>query len=226
MCQPGTWPLIMDYKILFIDTGYGQKWPTDLLLLSLTADSELGDAEWWRRMAILQNAAAKASDSNLLAELNKAKEKKYGCCFPIQEVTTSQNMPLLNSLEDTIYFAPMKNLQKMMSEEWFDKVSTNKNRFTMAWRDKLIIELMNSIYRDDIAREWGNPDQRLQLKGHLLGAFMVAGVFTNSALCVARTFYDTGKENTPEVKTLAKYMGDCRKVLCTEWIKDYVKTGS
>ena len=92
----------MSFKITYIDIGYGQKWPIELLLISLSADGELSEAEWWRRMAILQNAAAQTSDTVLLTELNKAKEKKFGSCFPQQVVTTLQNMPQSGSLEDTI----------------------------------------------------------------------------------------------------------------------------
>lgn len=216
----------MSFKISCIDIGYGQKWPIDLLLLSLTEDRELGETEWWRRMATLQNAAAQSSDGSLLIELNKAKEIRFGSRFPIQEVTTSQNMPPTASLENTIYFGPMKSLQVMLSNKWFDQVSTDTVRFDLTWRDRMVNSLMTSCYRDDIAQGWGKADQRLQIKGRFIGALMAAGVLGKSALCIARLFYGTGVENTKEVKTLAKYMGDCRKENYIEWIKDYVKTGT
>lgn len=212
----------MIFKITYIDIGYGQKWPIELLLISLSADGELSEAEWWRRMAILQNAAAQTSDTVLLTELNKAKEKKFGSCFPQQVVTTLQNMPQSGSLEDTIYFAPLKGLQRLLSDAWFDQASANKQRFTVAWREQIVYSLMTSIYCDDIAQEWGNKDHRLQVKGHIMGALREAGVLNKSALYIARMYYGTGSENTKEVKTLARYMGDCRKDNSTEWIKDYV----
>ena len=216
----------MSFKITYIDIGYGQKWPIDLLLLSLTEDRELGETEWWRRMATLQNAAAQSSDDSLLIELNKAKEIRFGSCFPVQEVTTSQNMPVSSSLENTIYFGPMKSLQMMLSNKWFDQVSTDIMRFDLTWRNRMESNLMTSCYRDDVAQGWGKSDQRLQIKGRFIGALMAAGVLRKSALCIARLYYDTGAENTKEVKTLAKYMGDCRKENYTEWIKDYVMTGT
>ena len=36
---------------------------------------------------------------------------------------------------DLNYFAPKKNLQVLLSEEWFDKVSMDKKRFTVVWRN-------------------------------------------------------------------------------------------
>ena len=75
--------------------GYGMKWPTETLLLSLTADREVGEAEWWRRMAILQNVAARTSDTLLLDALDKAKQSRWGSGFPQVEATTPQNLASL-----------------------------------------------------------------------------------------------------------------------------------
>ena len=118
-------------------------------------------------------------------------------------------------------FAPKKNLQIMLCEEWFDKVSADKKRYTTAWREKLVADLMASEYGEGIAMTWRNSDQRLQIKGRLIGALIAAGVINKKALAVARTYYNTN-ENRPEVKTLAKYMGDSRREFYTDWLKGYV----
>jgi hypothetical protein len=123
---------------------------------------------------------------------------------------------------DLNYFAPKKNLQVLLSEEWFDKVSMDKKRFTVEWRNQLIEDLMKSEYRDEIAEAWANKDLRLQVKGHVMGALSAAGVLKKSALAIARVYYGTGADNTKEVKTLAKYMGDSRKVYYADWIVEYV----
>ena len=121
------------------------------------------------------------------------------------------------------YFAPTKNLQMMLCEEWFDKVSADKTKYTVAWREKFVTDLMASEYRDKIAEDWAKSDQRLQIKGRIIGALIAAGVINKKALAVARTYYNTN-ENTAEVKTLAKYMGDSRKEYYTDWIVDYVES--
>ena len=121
------------------------------------------------------------------------------------------------------YFAPKKILQDLLAMEWFDKVNSDKKRFTTAWRNQLIEDLMASDYRDEVAKAWAKKDLRLQVKGHVMGALAAAGVFSKKALAVARIYYGTGADNTKEVKTLAKYMGDSRKEYYADWIIEYVK---
>ena len=122
------------------------------------------------------------------------------------------------------YFAPKKILQDLLCMEWFDKVSMDKKRFTMGWRNQLIEDLMKSEYRDEIAEAWAKKELRLQVKGHVMGALAAAGVFSKKALAIARIYYGTGTDNTKEVKTLAKYMGDSRKEYYTDWIVEYVNS--
>ncbi len=215
----------MDFKVSKIDIGCDYKWPTVVLLGTLTNDCELGETEWWRRMAILQNAAAQTSDNMLLQKLDEAKMEKYGSCFPMQEVTTPNNVCQANNLDDTKYFAPMKNLQMLLSNTWFDQVSTSKNLYSPAYRNQMILDLMQSDYRDYIAAEWTKQEHRLQIKGRILGALMAAGVLKKNALAIARLYYNTGGQNTKEVKTLAKYMGDHYKENYSQWVIDYVKNG-
>lgn len=121
------------------------------------------------------------------------------------------------------YFAPRKNLQMMLCEEWFDKVSTDKKMYTRAWRETLVLELMKSEHGDYIARKWSDKTQRLQIKGHVVGALKEAGVLKGSDLAVARAYL--GKEEkdlSKEVKTFAKYMGDSRHEPYFEWVAEYV----
>lgn len=124
---------------------------------------------------------------------------------------------------DLNYFAPKRILQDLLAMEWFDKVSTDKKRYTVDWRNQLIEDLMKSEYRDKIAEAWSKKDMRLQVKGRIMGALSAAGALKKSALAIARIYYGTGANNTKEVKTLAKYMGDSRKEYYADWIKEYVK---
>ena len=57
---------------------------------------------------------------------------------------------------DLNYFAPKKILQDLLAMEWFDKVNSDKKRFTVVWRNQLIEDLMASRYRDEIAEAWAN----------------------------------------------------------------------
>lgn len=140
----------------------------------------------------------------------------------LQGSPASDNNSQRKDRADVNYFAPKKNLQVVLCEEWFDKVSTDKKKYTTAWREKLVSDLMQSEYGERIALTWQQSDQRLKLKGRVIGALIAAGVFKEKALGIARTFYNTDK-NSPEVKTLAKYMGDSRREFFTKWIKEYVE---
>lgn len=124
---------------------------------------------------------------------------------------------------DLNYFAPKRNLQDLLAQDWFDEVSKDKKRFTREWRNQLIDDLMASDYGDEIAEAWAKADLRLQVKGHLMGALVAAGVFTKKSLAIARIYYGTGTENTKKAKTLAKYMGDSRKEYYKDWVVEYVK---
>jgi len=121
------------------------------------------------------------------------------------------------------YFAPMKILQELLSEKWFDEVSTDKKRFTVAWRHQLMEDLMASDCRDEVAKAWANKDLRLQVKGHVMGALTKAGVFReNKYLPIARIYCGT-HENSMDPKTLSNYMGKWKKTHYGDWIIDYVK---
>ena len=124
---------------------------------------------------------------------------------------------------DLNYFAPKKILQDLLAMDWFDEASADKKKYTVKWRNQLIEDLMASDCRDEVAEAWANKDLRLQVKGHVMGALSAAGVIKKSALAIARIYYGTGTQNTKEAKTLAKYMGDCRKTYYVDWIKEYLK---
>lgn len=123
---------------------------------------------------------------------------------------------------DLNYFAPMKIIQELLSEKWFDEVSADKKRFTVAWRNQLLEDLMASDCRDEFAMAWNDKNQRLQVKGHVMGALTKAGVFReNKYLPIARIYYGT-HENSTDPKTLSNYMGKWKKTHYGKWIIDYV----
>ena len=123
---------------------------------------------------------------------------------------------------DLNYFAPKKILQDLLAMEWFDKVNGDKKRFTVAWRNQLIEDLMASDCRDEVAKAWANKELRLQVKGHVMGALTKAGVFLkNKYTPIARIYYGTSDDST-ESDTLAKYMGEYKKTYYGDWIIEYV----
>jgi hypothetical protein len=123
---------------------------------------------------------------------------------------------------DLNYFAPKKILQDLLAMDWFDEASADKKKYTVKWRNQLIEDLMASDCRDEVAEAWANKDQRLQIKGHVMGALTKAGVFLKKKYTpIARIYYGT-REDTKDSDTLAKYMGDYKKTYYGDWIIDYV----
>lgn len=140
---------------------------------------------------------------------------------PRLEGAPASDNNLSKEKKDLNYFAPKKNLQEMLCGTWFDKVCTDKKTFTTQWREDMIAELMLSDHRHEIAEKWAQADQRTQIKGHVIGALARAGILKGKNLALARTFLNID-ENTKEVKTLAKYMGDSIRANYADWIVDYV----
>ena len=93
-------------KAILID---GLNWPIRAVLQSLDSP-ELGETEWWRRMAMLQNAAARANDGMLLDALDKKKEVRWGTKFEVPEVITQNNLPQI-SVDENIKLQ-FKNLDE------------------------------------------------------------------------------------------------------------------
>lgn len=106
----------------------GMNWPLRLLLQSLDS-RELGDAEWWRRMALLQNAAARAGDSELLAVLDEKKKARWGTSFEAPEVVTQNNLPPL-SIEECV-------------KQWFQKFSNEEQQVVLKQAMEKLLEATN-----------------------------------------------------------------------------------
>lgn len=120
------------------------------------------------------------------------------------------------------YFAPMKNLQMMLSDPWFDVACADKNKFSVSWRNRLIEDLMASECRDEVAKAWENKDHRGYVKGRVIGALVKAGVFLKKQYTpIARIYYGT-REDTKETNTFAEYMGQYCKTYYGPWIFEYV----
>ena len=117
------------------------------------------------------------------------------------------------------YFAPKKNLSVFLCQDWFDQVSTNKNKYTKKWREGLMEALMNSQYQDEIAMLWGDSEKRLQVKCAIVGTLKDAGVIKGSYNALAPRL---GIDEV-ESASLAKYMGYGKKQAFYDWLIERLK---
>ena len=117
------------------------------------------------------------------------------------------------------YFAPQKNLSVFLCQDWFDQVSTNKNKYTKKWREGLMEALLASQYRDEIALLWTEPEKRLQLKCTIVGIMKDAGIIKGSYNALAPRL---GIDEV-ESASLAKYMGYGKKQAFYDWLIERLK---
>ena len=130
--------------------------------------------------------------------------------------------------EQLNYFAPKKNLQELVLEDWFEGVCVEKKTYSKVWRAKLVSDLMASEYGAYIAKLWSQKDKRLTIKGQFVGTLVGAGVLKGSNLAIARTILDIShntrdEDEKKEANTFAKYMGQGKGEPYAAWVQDYVE---
>lgn len=121
--------------------------------------------------------------------------------------------------EELNYFAPMKNLQTLLSRSWFSEVRM-KEAYDQAWTDAFVEALMASEWRDDIARQWAATGQRSkvkQIKGYVLGLLADA--------CVLRGSYNqiaTKAGITDDPRIFSRYMAEGKRQPYAQWVMRYI----
>jgi hypothetical protein len=119
------------------------------------------------------------------------------------------------------YFAPRKNLQELLQQDWFVSFRTNK-AYDEQWTNSLVKALMESEWKDGIARDWSAVGERskcMQIKGYVIGLLKDNGVLKGS--------YDSIAEATnlaENHRSLSKYMGEGKRQPYAAWVKAYVES--
>ena len=175
-------------------------------------------------MAFMQNAAYKTKDDLLVKALDKAKESRYGSCFPKQEVTTPKNLPTPSAIEqqrEPNYFAPTNSLKRLLKGSWFAEVCA-KDDFGEEWTNAFVDALMQSEFRDQIALEWAKEDKHLLIKAYVVGLLKDAGVLRGSYDKIAEAIVAEKINLTEKPRTFSRYMGKGKKQPYADWVKAYV----
>ena len=130
------------------------------------------------------------------------------------------------------------DLKLFLRQEWFDKFSTDKKRFTMKWREDFVNALLDSDCGEAIIADYTNEthDRKLIVKGVIVGCLKAEKVLDGSDLSIARTIlYPNGvaqdqaavAEAQTKAKTLSSYIGQYKKQKHEKiyyWIQDWVET--
>ena len=129
--------------------------------------------------------------------------------------------PQVAEKEEKNYFAPMKNLQRLLKEDWFKECRTD-GKYNAKWIDGLVEALMESEWKELIADEWSVKKKRLMLKCKIIGVLKDAGVLRGSYNQLSKVLPDKGGK---KAASLAEYMGKGKHEPYADWITAYVNNG-
>lgn len=188
---------------------------THQLLSALNADNlDLFYELVLRRNIIHREMFPKELGTKYEEWVNPSEERQSGK----NEGTIPDDANLYNEEKKLNYFAPKIALQKLLMDDWFDKVSVDKQKYNAIWRSTLVEALMKSDYGKDIASDWTDESKRLQVKFAFIGALKDADVIDSSYNALASKF----NISNIDTATLAKYMGYGKKKIYYKWLKHYV----
>ena len=117
------------------------------------------------------------------------------------------------------YFAPTKNLQELLKQDWFKEVRANE-KYDEKWTDDFISALMATQWKDNIAQDWavtGQREKKTQIKGYVIGLLKDNGVLKGKYTEIAQKV-----GIIDESRTFSKYMGQGKNQPYADWVKGYV----
>jgi len=119
--------------------------------------------------------------------------------------------------EELNYFQPQLHLKRLFEMEWFE-ICRAKPVYTRKWGEGVVEALMESKWKDHIAREWSVPKKRYEIKGHLMGILKDAGALKGSydSISMVARIHDNAR-------TFSRYMSRAKKQPFYTWLLGYVK---
>lgn len=223
-----------------IDEDQRKIWTDNYPLLQKIKETSIDDELFDVRLSVETHnllSVLKADNLELFYELvlrrniihremypEKLKDKYEEWVYPSEERQFGKNEETItddtnqSDKEELNYVAPKIALQKLLTDDWFDTVSVDKQKYNTIWRHTLVEALMKSDYGTDIANDWTDESKRLQVKFAIIGVLKDAGVINSSYNALASKF----NISNIDTATLAKYMGYCKKKSYYKWLKNYV----
>ena len=117
------------------------------------------------------------------------------------------------------YFAPTKNLQELLKQDWFKEFRT-RDEYNGKWTDAFVSALMATEWKDGIAKDWAVQGKRSkvnQIKGYIVGLLVDADVIKGSYDGIAAKI-----GITKDSRTFSNYMSKGKKQPYADWVKEYV----
>ena len=118
--------------------------------------------------------------------------------------------------EELNYFQPQLHLKRLFGMEWFE-ICRAKPVYTKQWGEGIVEALMESKWKDHIAREWSVSRKRLEIRGHLMGILKDAGALKGSYDSISLV-----ANITKNTRTFSRYMSRAKKQPYYSWLVGYV----
>lgn len=134
----------------------------------------------------------------------------------LMELATDFTEPLKEE-EELNYFQPQLHLKRLFEMEWFE-ICRTKPSYTRKWGEGVVEALMDSKWKDHIAREWRYPNRRAAMKGYLMGILKDTGVIKGSYDSISMVSHII--KNT---RTFSRYMSQGKKQPYYSWLVDHLK---
>ena len=119
--------------------------------------------------------------------------------------------------EELNYFQPQLHLKRLFEMEWFE-ICRTKPVYTQKWGEDVVDALMDSKWKDHIAREWRFARKRAAMKGYLMGILKDTGVIKGSYDSISMVAHIIN--NT---RTFSRYMSLGKKQPYYSWLVDHLK---
>ena len=122
--------------------------------------------------------------------------------------------------EEPNYFQPTRRLKDLLKQDWLKETRAN-DKYDEAWTDAFVEALMETEWKDGIARDWvveGKRNKVTQIKGYIVGLLVDNDVVKGSYDSIAAEI--EGLRVKP--RTFSRYMGKGGGQPYADWVKDYI----
>ena len=142
--------------------------------------------------------------------------KSEGTSLTLINRQTNNESETLQGQEKT--FAIKKRLKDFLNEDWFDEFSNDSGKYTKDWREKMIDDLIESEYGDELVQMWNKkPSPKNLIKCSLAGALIDTDVLIVKYNKLAPRLGISIKN-----KTLEDYMGSKKIKDVLKWLREYL----
>lgn len=122
--------------------------------------------------------------------------------------------------EEPNYFQPTRRLKDLLKQDWLKETRAN-DKYDEAWTDAFVEALMETEWKDGIARDWvveGKRNKVTQIKGYIVGLLVDNDVLKGNYDSIAAEI--EGLRVKP--RTFSRYMGEGSRQPYADWAKDYI----